>query len=678
MTNTNKPPLSTELSQLRYQVAHERKLRERAEAVAERRLRQLHFRQQAVELIEAVVSAATQACSVDEVFESCTRCVCESLQCNLGHYYVIDPEEVSHTGKQAVSSGWYHAGGDRVAPFRVATEEMGFEHLRRGFIGRVLKFRRAVWITNIWQQKRFLRAQAAQEAGLQTAFSFSVQENGRVVALFEFFSTRNSEPPEPLLHALERIGVHLELAIERQRVKSRLIYEAFHDPLTTLPNRAKLLERLQLLLDRGHLQSKARFAVLFINLDSFRSVNSSLGHAEGDAIIAEIGRRIAASVRRDDLIARNVANDAACDQNIVARMGGDEFTVVLDGVHEPGDAIRVAQRIQRSMAAPLSLSGQTLYISATIGIALNTHDGIESQDMIRNAAIAMYRAKARGRARFEVFDEAMGVHAKSTLKRESELHEALEHHEFCLLYQPILSMEDTAIRGFEALLRWRHPTLGVIAPDEFLVTTEETGLIHAIGHWVLEEACRQAVAWIEEFPSDPPLVMCVNVSASQLGEIGFVDYVHDTLVKTGLQPMHLNLELTESVAVADLDRAQDILLKLKALGVRLSLDDFGTGYSSLNYLRHLPIDVLKIDRSFISGLDSNTDNQRLVGTIVMLADAFHLKTVAEGPETEEELFTVHQLGCDFAQGYYFFRPLDATDATDVLRKERPGVRVTSV
>ncbi len=665
--------LENEITQLRRQLARGQALRERAEVVAERRLRQLHFRQQAAELIEIVVSVAYGAASVEDALRLTVKGIGKYLHCAAGHLFVADRGDSTKPVSLESSTIWYCAEPARIAPFQIATTQATDACLRNGLPGRALRHRKPVWMTDIASQKRFVRAQAAQAAGFRTAFVFPVLEHGKVTALLEFFTDTLGEASEPLLRALDQISAQLGLAIERQRVRSRLIYEAFHDPLTTLPNRAKLLEHLQLLLEHSHHRPDSRFAVFYVDLDRFQQVNDSLGHAAGDVLIAEIGRRLANCVRRDDLVARNVSADTTAAGNIAARLGGDEFTLLLENIHETSDAMRVAQRIQWALAAPFIFANQTLYLSASIGIVQYAPHYADAQDLVRDAAIAMYRAKARGRSRFELFDERMGVHARASLRQEAELHQAIERHELRLLYQPILSVDDKIVRGFEALLRWQHPVRGLIAPDEFLVTAEETGLIHPMGHWVLHEACRQGALWQEAFPADPPLMMCVNASASQINEPNFANHVRQILAATGFPATSLVLELTESVAVADLDQAQKMLLELKALGVRLSLDDFGTGYASLSYLRRLPIDVLKVDRSFVSALDSNAANQHVVETIAALARAFHLHIVAEGPETAEEFAYVRRLGCHYAQGFYLYHPMDVAAANTLLREQAEGM-----
>lgn len=658
---------------MRHQLTRERRVRERAESIAKRKLRQLRRQREAVDLVEATVSTADRASSADEALEFSVNTICQQLRFSVGHRFVLSAAARDDAPRFEPSNVWYCAEPTRFASLQAATNAEKEACMSHGLPGLVLAKGKPIWVSDLARETRFPfpRVQSALAAGLRTAFAFPVQECGKVTAILEFFTEGRSGASPALLHALDRIGTQLGLTMERQRFRDRLIYEAFHDPLTTLPNRAKLLERLQLILEHSKRRPQYRFALLFIDLDRFKWVNDSLGHAYGDALISEASRRLAACVRREDLVARNIsALEAGFMGHIVARLGGDEFTVILEDIRGASDAMRVAQRIQEAFSAPFVLANQNLYISASIGIALNTADHETAQDVLRDADIAMYRAKARGRGCHELFDQAMGAHAKKALKLETELHEAVERREFQLLYQPFLSVDDSTIRGFEALLRWRHPERGLLLPDQFLPTIEETGLIRTIGRWVREEACRQARRWQNAFPSDPPLAMSINVSASEFNEEGFVDHLSCVLNATGLPPPSLILELTETVAMANLEQAQRVFAQIKELGVRLSLDDFGTGHSSLSSLRRLPIDVLKVDRSFVNGLDCNEGNQHVLEMIVMLARAFNMRIVAEGPETVEEFTYLKRLGCHYVQGFYFHRPLSEAAATAELRKQR--------
>jgi predicted signal transduction protein with EAL and GGDEF domain len=393
----------------------------------------------------------------------------------------------------------------------------------------------------------------------------------------------------------------------------------------------------------------------------------------GDLLIIETARRLTACLRRTDMVARLSDDDPPRrppGNDIIARLGGDEFTILLDSIHDVSDPIRVAERIQRELAVAFTLEGQTVCTTASIGIALSTTGYSVVHDILRDADIAMYRAKTLGKARCEVFDQAMHTRAVTRLQLEAELRHAVECQQFGVHYQPIVSLLTGKISGFEALVRWEHPTKGLVMPSEFIPVAEETGLILSIGKQVLLEACRQARIWQQHFPQDPPLTMSVNFSAKQLAQPILLDQIAHVLQETGVAPNSLGVELTESMAMENAERTRPLLLELKRLNVRSCIDDFGTGYSSLNYLRRLPIDILKIDRSFVSRVDQDDDNREIVRTIMMLAHNLGMGVIAEGVEARGEIEHLKSLKCEHAQGYFFARPLDRAGA-EIILQTRP-------
>src|SRR5277367_2067853 len=462
---------------------------------------------------------------------------------------------------------------------------------------------------------------------------------------------------------------------ERKRAEEMLAHNAFHDGLTNLPNRALFLDRLQHALTLSKRHTNYKFAVLLIDVDEFKVVNDSLGLSAGDVLLIQIAQRLRESVRRVDTVSRprmaEVPDRTANDGNL-ARLGGDEFTILLDDIRDPIEAVRVAERVQTELAAPFVVNDQEVVISASIGIASSTTPHTQAEDLIRDADIAMYRAKRTGKARCEVFDTAMHANAVKRLRLETDLRKALDQGEFRVYYQPIVSLQTGRIAGFEALSRWQRPE-GVVPPIDFIPVAEETGLIIPMNRQLRLEACRQVMAWQNQFPASPPLTMSVNVTAKEFAQPDLASEIGKTIEQTGIDPKCLRLEIVETIAMGDAEKSGKVLSQLKGLGVRLSIDDFGTGYSSLSRLRRIPVDTLKIDRVFIMNMDSDPENREIVRVIITLAHNLGLKVVAEGAETEAHVKQLQQLNCEQAQGYFFSRPVDEKAMTQLLAAS-PGVR----
>jgi PAS domain S-box-containing protein len=460
---------------------------------------------------------------------------------------------------------------------------------------------------------------------------------------------------------------------ERKHAEERLEHQSFHDGLTGLPNRALFLDRLQRSITVARRHSDFKFAVLFVDIDEFKVFNDSLGHAAGDHLLIQVAQRLSASLRVVDTISRpRVGDDVDLfdGESTLARPGGDEFTMLVEELHRPSDAIRVAERIQRRLAIPLDFNGQEIVLSVSIGIAFGNKDVVDAQDVLRDAEIAMYRAKSAGKARCEVFDHAMHVGAIKRLQLETDLRKALELDQFRVYYQPIVSLHDERIVGFETLSRWQRPE-GLVMPGEFIAVADETGLILPINRQLLYEACRQLRSWQALFPSDPPLTMNVNIAPKQFAQPDLAEQIRNVLRETGLAPACLNLEITESIAMADADRSAVVLSELKALGVRLDIDDFGTGYSSLSRLQRFPVDTLKIDRSFVSRMDTDIETREIVRIILMLAHGLDLKVVAEGVETAVQASMLKEMGCELAQGYLYSKPVASETIEQLLRNAQP-------
>jgi predicted signal transduction protein with EAL and GGDEF domain len=403
-----------------------------------------------------------------------------------------------------------------------------------------------------------------------------------------------------------------------------------------------------------------KFAVLLIDVDEFRIVNDSMGHSAGDELLIQIAQRLRDSVRRADMVSRpriSYTPDQPLDDDTLARLGGDEFAILLDDIRDPVEAVRVAERLQAELAAPFLVDQQEIVISASIGISASTSPHAQAEDLLRDADIAMYRAKRAGKARCEVSDPAMHANAVKRLQLETDLRKAFDQAEFRVYYQPIVWLQTGRIAGFEALTRWQRPE-GILAPMEFIAVAEETGLIIPMNRQLLREACQHLRSWQSEFPSSPPLTMSVNLSSREFAQPDLASEIRKALDQTGVDPGCLQLEIIETIAMGDAEKSGHVLAHLKALGVRLSIDDFGTGYSSLSRLRRIPVDTLKIDRAFISNMDRDPESREIVRIIIMLAHNLGLKAVAEGTETEEQVNLLKQLNCEMAQGYFFSRPAD--------------------
>lgn len=447
--------------------------------------------------------------------------------------------------------------------------------------------------------------------------------------------------------------------VHHRKLAEQELYEgAFHDPLTGLGNRMLFIERLQMALARAKRQQNYNFAVLFLDLDRFKIINDSLGHLAGDRLLKELAKRLETSLRQVDT---------------VARFGGDEFAVLLDEVEEPEDAQRCAGRIHQNLGRPFELAGREVFVSASIGIVLSSKGYQKPEEMLRDADTAMYRAKLEGDSCTQVFDKEMHVQAVATYQLENDLQLALRESQFRLWYQPIVDVRTKRIVSCEALIRWQHPRRGLLVPDRFLQAAEEAGLLVSVGWWVVEEACRTARLWQEQFSNPHPVSVSVNIAGSQFARGDAVERITAILEKSGLDPSSLKLEITED-GVREVAEAVTILKSLQDLGIHLHLDDFGTGYSSLTYLHRLPIDVSKIDRAFISEADRASSNRDVVRAMVNLMHDLGMEVTVEGVETAEQYAFVKGLGCEYAQGFYFSRPL-APDALWALLGRLDDLRI---
>jgi diguanylate cyclase (GGDEF)-like protein/PAS domain S-box-containing protein len=509
-----------------------------------------------------------------------------------------------------------------------------------------LNFDTIVHIEDLEESRR-LRAQllTGEESDFQMEVRFQAKNGKFVDAIWQAVAIRD-DWGEPLHFNNQIVDI-----TARKQMEERLRHDALHDVLTGLPNRALFIERLEEQLKKNLKDEGYLFAVLFLDLDRFKLVNDSVGHAVGDRLLIELGNRLVQCIRPTDT---------------VARLGGDEFTILLENIHRVEDAKEVAERIYHALEAPFNVEGYELFATASIGIALSSEGYASSADILRDADATMYSAKEHGKARYEVFDRSLYESAVKRLSLETDLRRGIERQEFCVYYQPITSLTTDKLEGFEALARWNHPERGLISPVEFISVAEETGLIVPLGNWLLRQACHQLKTWQTKYPEYRDLKISVNLSGRQLLENDLIEQIDRILRDTGLAGKHLKLEVTESILMENLEVATQILFALRERNIQLSIDDFGTGYSSLSYLHRFPVNTLKIDRSFINEMQPNNDNSAIVKVIVTLAHMLNMDVVAEGIETNSQLIELKSLQCEQGQGYLFAKPLSSEEAEALL------------
>ncbi|MBL0936385.1 MAG: EAL domain-containing protein [Rhizobiaceae bacterium] len=645
--------LNLRILKLENRLQRERAARLQAEEIAEKGLRDLYERQRQLELLETIATKANTGRSVEETFTFALDAICRHTGWPFGNVYRLDDA----SGELRPTPMWHAGDQERLSAFIERTQRTIFR-TGEGLPGRVLQKGTATWIDNVALDPTLPRCHVAAECGLHAAFGFPILVGSEIRAVMEFFHRDVQALDEQLLTVMAQIGMQLGRVIERQQAEEKLIHDATHDPLTGLPNRMLFTDRLTRAVALRTRNPDNRYAVLFIDLDRFKLVNDSLGHAAGDALLTEIAARFAAVL------------ESACTGDVLptlARLGGDEFTILLEGAIENGEAIAIADRILETLAEPVEVERQKVYTSASIGIATCASYYTDATDIMRDADLAMYRAKASGRARIEMFDKSLHDKAIERLALESDLREALHNGEFVLHYQPIVALADRRVTGFEALVRWQRKTTGdLVAPGEFITLAEETGLIVFLGDWVLRKALQTLVGWQKQGIAASTLTMSVNVSPRQFHQHDFVAGVLSAIADTGADPACVRLEITEGVSIIDATRTAGIIQELRDAGIRVSIDDFGTGYSSLSYLHNLPFDALKIDRSFVASLKQKDDGHEIIQTILDLARNMGMEVVAEGTETADHVDMLRDMGCGFAQGYFFSRPVDAEAARALL------------
>jgi len=510
-----------------------------------------------------------------------------------------------------------------------------------GLLRRVWATGQPVWLADLAQESTFFRGSQALEAGLHTAFAVPIMVGGEFFGAIEFFGREVRRYDAEIVAFAQDVGSQLGQFIARKQAESNLTFFANHDALTSLPNRFMFNERLTQALARAHRQGKM-VAVLFIDLDRFKVINDTLGHDAGDRLLIELATQLRGCLRENDTI---------------ARQGGDEFVVLIEDIHDPNQVTGVAQKILETVAEPHVLGGQEFRITASIGISVYPTEGADLQTLLKNADIAMYRAKEQGKNNFQFYSAEMNQHTFERLALETSLRRAIEREEFLLHYQPKTDLRSGRITGVEALVRWRHPELGMVSPAQFIPLAEETGLIGPIGDWVLRTACTEAQRWNMQVA--PGMSVAVNLSARQFAREDLAQSITSALSESGLEPRWLEIEITESTVMHDAKRAARVLQQLKDMGIRIAIDDFGTGYSSLGYLKSFPIDSVKIDRSFILDIPHDNDDVAITRAVIAMAHSLRLRVIAEGVETEEQYHFLRNHDCDEMQGYYFSEPVDA-------------------
>ncbi|MFN2628902.1 MAG: putative bifunctional diguanylate cyclase/phosphodiesterase [Gaiellaceae bacterium] len=634
-------------ARLERQLRRERAARQEAETISERVTRELYDKQQGLVLLETVAKAANEATGVEDAIAISLETIRRHRSWRLGHLWLL-----GETGDMVSTDVW--AGDlERHAVFHAASRGLTFGP-GEGLPGRVLAERTAVWMSDPEGLAQLPRGAAIAAAHLRTALCFPVLMGAEVVGVLEFFSEREMEPDEELLTLMVHVGTQLGRVVERKRAAETLLHQATHDALTGLPNRVLIVDHLERSLARQRRREGEQTAVFFVDLDGFKSVNDTLGHAAGDRVLRQVAQRLGTVVRPQDTL---------------GRLSGDEFVIVCEALTQDYPIVTIAERLGAALREPFELDGEQFLVTASVGIAL-AEGPEEPGSLIEQADAAMYRSKELGRARYEIFSDALRERIAIRLDIERALRHAAERDELCLHYQPEVDLRTGAVIGVEALLRWQRPD-GLVMPGDFIRLAEDTGLIVPIGAWVLNEALRQSSIWQADATIAEAPWMSVNLSVRQLSDPELMPSISTAIANRGVDPSKLFLEVTESVILDDAQAGLTVLTALKSLGAEIAIDDFGTGYASLSYLRRFPASVVKVDRSFIAEIDKDERTRSIVEAIVAMGRALGMAIVAEGIETAEQLAVVCELGFDIGQGFYFARPGPADGLSPMLTKELP-------
>jgi predicted signal transduction protein with EAL and GGDEF domain len=632
--------------------------------VAERGLRELFVREQEILLLESVARSANGAGSLAETMPEALTRICEFAGWPFGRLVLIDRTDEPQVilRPSGLWNGSANAAFDRV---RCAIDALPLVP-GVGVVGRVAESGHADWQAGFRADPVNAAVATAVPDDLHSVLGFPVLVGAEVVAVLEFFGPSATPPNDPLLTLMAHVGMQLGRIVERQRWRENPT-DAFQDPLTRLPNRTFFHRALARAFRRAQQAPGYRFAVLFADLDGFKTVNDSLGHGAGDELVVQIARRLADGLRREDTIARGTpllpTRPAA---PTIARLGGDEFTILLDDVQHPDVAVSIARRMQEGLQVPFEVEGREIFASASIGIAMSDEAYTRPEDILRDADVAMYRAKSLGKGRYVLFEPSMRHRAAARLQLETDIRYALQREQLRLRFQPIVSLVHGRVVGLEALLRWQHPERGSLVPTEFLDIAEDTGVMLACTEWVLSEAVRHLQQW-QQLPGGDLLSVSVNLSARQLLAPDLIDTVTGIVRSASIAPASLVVEITNT-SMQDLVRASAVVTALHDIGVPVSIDDFGTGGGALASLVHLAASSLKMSRTFIGRPDAHLRGRTVMRSIVSLAHRLGIEVIAEEVESAEEVEHLLAIGCRLAQGYYFSAPVEAGDVPDTIAR----------
>jgi diguanylate cyclase (GGDEF)-like protein len=621
--------------------AVERELRETNARREQRRV------EKELRLLESTTRAASEAGDVLSALAVTLTSICESIGWFAAQSWIPSVDGMTIE----CSSAWYCRDG-ALEKFRTHSLASPLA-LGQDLPGQAWSSREPVWVRDVTRHDDFRRTALAQEAGLKTGLALPILVGDEVVAVLEFFMREAHDKDARMLQLLAAVSVQLSSIVQRKRAEERLHYLAHYDDLTGLPNRVLFTDRLKQAMFEANRHARL-VGVAFLDLDRFKTINDSLGHSIGDMLLKGVAERLNRCVREGDT---------------VARLAGDEFTLVLADMAHVDHASQVARKVLDSLSRPFHIAGQELFTSASLGMTLYPFDDDSVEGLLRNADIAMYRAKDQGGNGYQFYSADMTAKAHERLSLENDMRRALEREEFFLDYQPIVALRDKTVVALEALVRWRHPQRGLISPAEFIPLAEETGLILNIGEWVLRSAVGECARLTRAGYTG--MRVAVNLSAHQLHHAELTRMIQRMLTSAGARSNQLQIEITESVLMSNVDRTAATLDALSDMGIEISLDDFGTGYSSLSYLKRFPIDVLKIDRSFVRDIPTDPDDSAIASAIISMAHNLGIQVVAEGVETEEQLNFLRDHDCDTVQGYYLSRPKPAEEIARYLSAKKP-------